>query len=162
SDFQVSQVMLPDLIRKRERGEALLIDPFKEHLDRPLAEHVADYLAVVRSTTRCETHHKEAARILNLFMKSSKCARLRDVTPDHVTSHLSDLTSGPTTRNMHRRMLVMFINHMEERGRIERNPIARKSVKPAKKGKRRERRAMNAEEIQKLLQAVRDYPLAMA
>jgi hypothetical protein len=147
TDYEVSQVILADLIRQRERGEARMIDPYKEHLDRPLLEHVNDYLAVVRSTTRSESHHKETGRILNLFVKNAGCARLRDVTADRVTSYLSQLTSGPTTRNMHRRILVMFMNHMEERGRIERNPLTRKSVKPAKKGEERHRRALKADDV---------------
>jgi hypothetical protein len=159
TDYQASQVLMAELIRRRERGEAGLINPFKEHLDRALSEHVQDYVDFVRSTTRCEHHHKEVARILSLFMKESRSSTLRDVTPDRVSTYLSRLTSGPTTRNLHRRYIVMFMNHMEDRQRIERNPITRKSVKPAKKGKRRLRRALTADEIMRLLDAVREYPL---
>lgn len=154
--------MLANLIRQKERGEAGLVNPHKEHLDKPLADHVADYLAVVRTTTRSEQHQKETARILNLFVRDSGAGRLRDVTADRVTSYLSRLKSGPTTRNMHRRIIVMLCNWLEGVGRIDRNPITQRSVKPAKKGKKRERRALTADEIATLLQAVRNYPVKSA
>lgn len=162
TDKQAAQTMLADMIRQRERGEAGMVNPYREHLERALSEHVADYLAVVRSTTRSEQHQKETARILNLFVRDSGATRLKDVTADRVATYLSRLTSGPTTRNMHRRILVMFMNHMEERGRIDRNPLTLRSVRPAKKGKRRERRAMTADEIARLLQAVQEYPVRSA
>jgi integrase len=38
-----AEIMLADLIRKAERGEAGMNDPFEKHNKRPLAEHVADY-----------------------------------------------------------------------------------------------------------------------
>jgi integrase len=162
TDKQAAQVMLTDLIRQKERGEARLINPFKEHLERPLVGHVKDYLAEVRSTTSSEDHQNEVARILGVFMRDSGAVILKDVTADRVSTYLSKLKSGPTTRNMHRRILGTFLNWLEGVKRIERNPITRLSVRVAKKGKERQRRALNAEEIQALLQAALDYPLRSA
>ncbi len=162
TDKAASQALMADLLRQKERGRAGLICPFKEHLDKPVADHVADYLAVVRSTTRSEQHQTEVARILGLFAKDSGAVTLRDVTADRVSGYLSRLTSGPTTRNMHRRILVMFLNYLEGVGRIDRNPVTKRSVRPAKKGKRRERRALTGDEILRLLEAVRDYPVKSA
>jgi integrase len=127
-----------------------------------LADHVADYMAVVRSTTRSDQHHKETARILGVFIRDSKADVLRDLTADRVSRYLAGMSAGATTRNMHRRILVMFCNYLEGVGRIERNPITKKSVKAAKKGKKWKRRALTADEIQSLLVAVRDYPVKTA
>jgi integrase len=162
TDKQAAQAMLTDLIRQKERGEARLISPFKEHLERPLAGHVKDYLAVVQSTTTSEEHQTEVSRILGVFMRDSGARILRDVTPDRVSTYLSKLSSGPTTRNMHRRILVAFLNWLEGVKRIERNPITPLSVRLAKKGKRRKRRALSADEIYALLQVVKDYPVSSA
>jgi integrase len=162
TDKDAAQTMLADLLRNRERGQAGLVDPHKEHLDRPLADHVTDYMAVVRATTGSDQHQKETARILGVFIRGSRASVLRDLTADRVSRYLAGMTAGPTTRNMHRRILVMFCNWLEGVGRIERNPITKKTVKTAKKGKKRERRALNADEIQRLLVAVREYPLKAA
>ncbi|OAI45932.1 hypothetical protein AYO44_12300 [Planctomycetaceae bacterium SCGC AG-212-F19] len=162
TDKTAAQTLLADLLRKKERGEARLLDPFKEHLDRPLSEHIGNYLAVVRTTTRSEQYHQESARVLSLFVRKSSMKLLREVTADRVAAYLSKLTSGPATRNHHRTAIVQFMNWLESVRRIDRSPINKKSVRPAKKGKRRERRALPAEDIAKLLQAVRDYPVQSA
>lgn len=83
------------------------------------------------------------------------------MTAGRVSTYLSKLTSGPTTRNMHRRILGTFLNWLEVVERIERNPITKRSVKLAKKGKERQRRSLSADEIHALLQAALDYPLPL-
>jgi hypothetical protein len=45
SDKAASQAELGKLVRKLERGEAGLTDPFEESLNRDIAQHVRDYLA---------------------------------------------------------------------------------------------------------------------
>jgi hypothetical protein len=52
TDKQASQAMLTDIIRHRERGEAGLVNPYKPHLDRAVAEHMEEYLAALRQEGR--------------------------------------------------------------------------------------------------------------
>lgn len=158
TDKAVSQVMLADLLKSRERGESGLADPRKEHLDAPLADHVADYLAAL---TASEAHYKEVARVLRLFIRDGKCARLRDVSPDRVSAYLGGIMAT-ASRNRHRRLILTMLNWCESVGRIERNPLTRYNVKATKKTSKRLRRALAVEEVQTLLLAVRDYPLKSA
>jgi hypothetical protein len=48
TDKATSEAMLTDWNKARERGDAGLTDPYKAHLNRPLSEHVTDYLEDVR------------------------------------------------------------------------------------------------------------------
>ena len=161
-DKAVSQVMLGDLIRKRERGDAEMVNPYKVHLDRAVTEHIDEYLADVGSRTRSTDYHKELRRILTAFVTKSRAKILRDVTVDRVATYLAKMKVGPTTRNAHRCAIVIFMNWLEGKERIERNPITKRNVELAKKGQKRQRRALTAEEIQRLLIAVREYPVRMA
>lgn len=161
-DKDVAQVMLGELIKQRARGEAGMVNPYKEHLDAALADHVADYVAEVTATTRSEQYHRELSRVLNLFVRDGKCPRLRDVNPDRVSRYLNRMTAGPTTRNHHRRGIVMLMNWLEDKGRIDRTPLTKRNVKTAKKGEKRERRALTGDEIARLLDAVKDYPVKSA
>src|SRR5439155_14020469 len=44
-DKTAAQAMLGELIRRAEREEAGLLDPFEDHRKRPLAEHLAEFEA---------------------------------------------------------------------------------------------------------------------
>lgn len=164
TDKESSQAMMADLLRAKARGEAGLVDPYKEHLDRAVTDHIEDYLAVVTSNSRSVEYHREMRRILTHFVDNSGVRVLREVTADKVSSYLAKMKTGPTTKNYHRRLIVQFMGHMEAIRRIPFNPITAKSVKTAdtKKGKKRKRWAMNADQIQRLLVAVREYPVKAA
>jgi len=113
TDKDVSRAMLTDLLRARARGEAGLTDPYKDNLDRPVTEHVNDYLAVLESTTRSVDYHREARRILTTFVDTAKVKTLRDITADTVSTYLARMKTGPTTKNYHRRLIVMLMNWCE-------------------------------------------------
>lgn len=162
TDKEASQVMMADHLRQRERGQAGMVDPYKVHLDRSIVEHVADYLAVVKATTRSVQYQKDVARILGLFIDGSGAKTLREVTPDRVSRYLASLKTGATARNYVRRVVVMLLNWCESVGRLDRNPVTKHTVKTARKDRRRLRRALPAEDILRLLDAVRAYPLKSA
>src|SRR5438093_12581325 len=48
-DKTAAQAMLGELIRRAEREEAGLLDPFEDHRKRPLAEHLAEFEADLRA-----------------------------------------------------------------------------------------------------------------
>ena len=161
-DKQAAQTRLGQIIRERERGESGLINPHKRHLEKPLSVHIEDYLENVQATTHSLQHQKEVKRILNLFAQSPKVKLLRDVKPDSVLSYLNSLKCKGNTRNMHRRIIVMFMNWLVDVDRIESNPITKRSVRPFKEEGRRSRRALRPDEIQRLLKAIEEYPLLTA
>lgn len=159
ADKSVAQVMLADILKAKERGQVGLTDPFKQHLDTALAVHVDDYVETVKSATRSEAYHRDVKRILDLFAKNAGATILRDVTADVVSRYLTRMKCGSTSKNYYRRVFVGFFNWLEGMKRISRNPITKFTVRTVKKDAKRERRALNALEIAKLFQTVKDYPL---
>jgi hypothetical protein len=68
SDKSVAKVMLADLVRGAEKGEAGMVDPYEEHNKRPLLEHLADFETELRARGNGPTHvHDVIARLRALF-----------------------------------------------------------------------------------------------
>jgi integrase len=165
TDKAASQAKLADLLRSRERGEAGLVDPFRRHLDRPVADHVGEYHAHVLAHSRDKTHQKEVRRILTTVFARAGVRTLRDLTPDRLNTYLTGMTQAARTKNMHRRIVVMFGNWLEANGRVPANPVGGKRVRTFKvraRDQKRRRRALTADELRRLLAAARDEPLRAA
>ena len=79
-----SEQLLADKLKKADRGEAGLVDPFEKHNNRPLAEHLADY--------RRELEAKEnAPKYVNLV-----ASRLQALFDGCGFAHIPDLSASKT------------------------------------------------------------------
>jgi len=89
-DKVAAKTMLAELERKADRARAGDIDPFDEHLKRPLPEHVADFRLHLEAKNNTPEHVElTIARITTVF---SGCgfAELSHLEADRVASFLSD------------------------------------------------------------------------
>jgi integrase len=162
TDKQASQAKLADLLKAKERGEAGLSDPYQSHYDRPIMEHLREYHAHVCARSKDDTHKREVLRILTAVLDATKIQSIREITMDKVSTYLTGMNQAAGTKNMHRRLAVMFTNWLETNGRLPSNPIGGKKLKTFKiraKDRKRKRRSISAEEIQRLLTAAREQPL---
>jgi integrase len=178
-DKSVAQVMLGDLIRDIEKGQAGLTDLFKEHRKRPLSEHVADYLKAVAGAVKdgevSDKHSYERRRLLKTALAGMKgevreneegrdkvLARmtLADISSVVLTKFLQNLGTSARTRDTYRGAVVTFCNWLvsvEGGKRVEYNPLLEV---PVQKGMQvRKRRALTAAEVQKVLDVARTRPL---
>ena len=162
TDKAASQVKLGAFLKARERGQSGLSDPYQEHYDRPVLGHVADYHAHVVAHSKDETHKSEVNRILTAVVAGTKARSIRDITPGKLTTYLNGMSQAARTKNMHRRITVMFFNWLEVNGRVPMNPIGGKKVKtfkPQAKDQKRKRRGLKVDELRRLLMAAREQPL---
>ena len=162
TDKKASQAKLVDFLKAKERGEAGLTDPFKEHYDRPVLDHVQEYHQYVAAHSRSDKHPAEVLRILKAVVAGTKVISIRDITPGRVSVYLTGMTQASGTKNMHRRILVSFMNWLETAGRIPTNPIGGKKVRtfePKPGEAKRRRRAMTGDELSRLFAAAREQPL---
>lgn len=159
TDKEASQAMLADLLRNKARGKAGLVDPFQPHLQRLIGEHVTEYLASVKATCRSQKHYDETERILNVVIKACGVQVLADLTADKMARYLAAKSGSARTKNMHRTIVHAFCNWLanQDPPRLDRNPIEK--VARYKGEKKRKRRALRAEELQRLLHVVRERPL---
>jgi integrase len=157
TDKESSQVMLADLLRQRERGRAGLTSPYAQELERPLSEHVADYLAHLKAQSVTDKHFSERSRCLLAVIDGCSARALSDLTVEKLDRYLAALESSARTRDTYRAAVLGLLNWLEDKGRIERNWLD-KITKP--KGEAvRVRRALSPEQLQAILNVTRERPL---
>lgn len=148
--------------KERERGNTGLADPYKPHLDRPIREHLTEYIAVVRVRTSTAEYPKAVEREIGRVFDGCKMVVLRDLTAERVGQYLHVWAVAPVTRNKTRTYLFSFCDWLVDGERLPRNPIDRVPTATQKQDDAREprrRRAMRVKELRSLLAAVERFPL---
>jgi integrase len=163
-DKKSSEAKLNDLNRDLERGESNLADPFKTHKKRPLLSHLEEYLPVMRRKGKSSQDHDRKEQILRGFVAGLRS--LSELTTDNIDKymvHLSwdDATNdpAPNTVRKHLSALSGFIDWLVKKKRM--NPMANPliAVDRPEGGVQKDRRALTADEVQRLLDAARTRPL---
>lgn len=138
-----------------ERGQAEMIDPRKEHLERKALEHLEEFLPIMRTKGRSEKDKDRKEAILRAFAGTLKT--LKDLTHEGVDRYLVGVQGSSGNRKKHLSAISVWVAWLMKKDRIANNPLARVEVPSGKKTK--ERRALAVAQIQKLLDASRARPL---
>lgn len=160
TDKSAAQAMMTDLLRTGERTRARLVDPFQPHLDRPAAEHVEEYLESVTATGKVKPgkYLTEKRRILTTVLTKAGVRRLSDLTGAAVDAYMDALTCSAATKRVHHTAVNAFADWLVTKKRLPANPLV--SVARPQGGKVvRKRRALNPDELQRLITAARERPL---
>jgi integrase len=92
SDLSVSR---RELNRLQSEADAAVQDPESErrrlHAGRPLSEHVADYFAFLRRTTKSVAHHRIAESTLNRLVALAGWQRLADISLESAETAVAGL-----------------------------------------------------------------------
>ena len=174
TDKAASEAMLTEWRKAQERGDAGILDPYKVHLDRPLAEHVDDYLEDVRhGGTSTQYHGAVAARLARTF-DGIGAKTLRDVTADKLKAFFRTMTdarvkegSDPvpvsvTTKNDHRAAVYTFFQWLRKGQRHPENVVERVPRAEPPKGEpiaARKRRALKTADLLTLIRTAGVYPV---
>lgn len=158
TDKKAAQAYLAEWIKAREHGRVGLIDPYREHLDRPIREHLDDYLATLREGD----HKNEVRRVLNNIFTWAKMNVLRDFNADKVSNYLIQHPAGVGTRTKIRVYVSGFSEFLYP-DRIPRNEIDHVPMPVQRPDEKlpRIRRPYTVEELRRLLRAACEYPLAV-
>ena len=168
-DEQAARAILADLERRAVRVKAKIVtaaeDAVTDHLETPLAAHVAAYQA-----------HRTAKGLNAVRIKNTE-ARLKRLAADCGFQRIGDLNAAALerwltdraaermsagNRNEYRQELIGFANWCVRTGRLLGNPFAGVAKADAKADQRRKRRAMTEAELVKLLDVARRRPLLEA
>lgn len=90
-DKAVALTMLADLIRKAERDQTGLSDPFEDHRKRPLAEHLADFEADLRARGVTVKQIKLKLTRIRRILESCGFSVIADLSASRVQAFLADL-----------------------------------------------------------------------
>jgi integrase len=156
TDKAASLSKLAKMNTSLERGQAEMVDPRKEHLERSALEHLEEFLPVMRSKGKSEKDKNRKEAILRAFV--GRLRSLSDLNTKAVDGYLAGIGGSTGNRKKHLSAISIWVAWLLKKDRIEANPLVRIDV-PTGGTKTKRRRALAVPEIQKLLDAARRRPL---
>ena len=163
------------LEKARERGEQGLVDQYREHRERPTAEHVAEYVADLKAAGRDEKYIDNADKRLAILIDACGWKTLGDVDPnsfirwretaakEHVAPGRLGKGAAATTLNQYLDPARAITNWCAQPGRLPGIPVGKRKVAEVLAGlakvsgeKRRKRRALADEQVTALLAVAGD------
>ncbi len=155
-DKTASRQRLAELERKAEQSDSGLLDPFEKSRKEPLADHVAAFRQHLESKGNSGQH--VALTVARCEAAFSGCGfkLLGQLDADKVANWLKqrrDEGLGVATSNHHLVAVKGFGNWLVKARRLERNPFAHLSKLNGKVDVRVERRALESEELARLIEA---------
>ncbi len=161
SDKQASRRELDQMIEESERKATGIIDRYAEHRIRPIENHVADYFAHCEHKEQAKRHRQVKERDINHLIKGIGAKRLTDIEPNAVERYLKGLRDeGLSARKINavRAHVIAFLAWCVRTGRCPENPLAIVPKLDERKDRRRVRRALLEDELERLLNATANRP----
>jgi integrase len=131
------------------------MDRYSAENAKPIAKHVADYLAHLEHARRSPSTRRDARVHLEWLVKETGAARLHDLSLDNVERALSLLQAqGRAARTVNHRggSAAAFLNWAVKTGRIDANPLRFLPKQDEARDRRRTRRALSDDEIARLME----------
>ena len=154
SNREVAIAKLKRIVHDRELESVGLIAPKSQRdaAERPLTEHLAEFLADLKARGRCRSHIAHTRQRLPRMFNECGWHRLRDVTADGFSNwRVKQDRLSAKTCNEYLGHAKAFFNWMERQGRITHNPL-RAVGKAETRGKETfKRRALSREELLRLI-----------
>lgn len=154
-----------DMARKREAEEKSIregaVDPGdrkrREAVLKPVADHVEDYRLDLLAKGDTGKHANHTASTLLRLLADASVESVAEIPPDQIQAALGRMkVKGRSARTVNhaRGAIRAFATWLENSGRIKTAPrLKTLSIQPEKSDRRRERRALDADEIKRLLES---------
>jgi integrase len=163
TDRQAADRILTKLVAETALRRDLVIDPrddrFATEGRRPLAEHVAAYIAHCRHAGQDGYHVQLKDKQLKSMIVGGKVTRLADLTADALELHLTALKTRKLSArsvNFARQIAVAFYSWCVKTGRAESNPLKVVPKQDEARDRRRVRRPLTDDEMTRLLTVARE------
>jgi integrase len=171
-DEQAARHVLAELVKRQEFIKAGILSSQQcrtaDYAKLSLKEHIESYLEHLQAKTIRGKRVSIAHRInvkgqLEKLINDCKFKRLIDITRDVMEKWMNNSEAagmGARTRNTYRAAIVGFCNWCVETDRMTTNPLSRLCAADEHADRRRTRRALTEEELNKLFTAALLRPLA--
>jgi len=164
TDKAAAQAKLNEIVRRVERKEAGLHDPYEEHEARPLAEHLEDYRTFLRSKGSTEKHVGQTIRRIEALCDGCGFRRLSDIVAPKVAAWLAERRRAgrrfsAQTSNFYQDLAKAFCAWLQAHDRIPKNPLVTLRRLNVATDRRHDRRALTEEEFGRLLRAASEGPV---
>jgi len=151
----VAVARLDRIKREAEEEQEGLIKP-KQQRDsgrRPIAEHLGDYVAYLRSLSRTRKHLAYTKNRILRLCEACGWRLLRDISSDGFNGWAAAQTAlGPKTRNEYLGHVSAFLTWLEKNGRIVHNCLKTVTKAETRGQERVLRRALTEAEVTRLVQ----------
>jgi site-specific recombinase XerC len=136
--------------------------------DNPLGEHIEAYLEylqykTIRGKRVSSAHCDNVRRQLTTLLNDCAFRRLQDITRDAMQKWMNaaeQAGKAARTRNTYRAAMIAFCNWCVQTDRLTANPLARLSSADEHADRRKTRRALTVQELERLFTTTRLRPLA--
>ncbi len=140
-------------VDRRRNGE---IDPYEEHRRRPITDHLRDFEQFLRSKGGSEKHVSQVVKRATDVMTDCGFVLLADLRPGAVQNNLHERRqSGRSaqTCNFYLKAATQFVRWLVQDRRLLDNPLRGLTLLNVRIDRRHDRRALSAEEYERLLNA---------
>ena len=159
SNKEAARHLLHELEVKAARGRAGLADPFEEHHQRLLSEHLVDFVETLRDAGRSEDYLQPVESRVRKIIDGCKFRLVFDISASRVQAFLAGLKRdgmGQRTVNHYLAAIKQFTQWLVEDRRTDDNRLAHLKGGNAKLDIRRERRELTDDEIGQLLETAQN------
>ncbi len=163
-DKRVAEMRALQMIEREERKAVGLANPFEENAERPLKEHIDEFCAFLKSRGVSKEHHRDRVHSLRTYLEMTKARTLPQIDLVEAQHWLAELAERLSARTVNKRLasLRQFGNWLVRTRRWSHNPFEGLSPRNEETDRRRVRRALTDEEVERLLDAARRRPLERA
>ena len=162
SDREATRQRAAQLEREAELGRAGVVDPFKEHRKRPLAEHLADYRQSLRDKGNTGKYAEEVFGKVTRIADGCKFVYLGDVSASRVEAFLADLRRidglSIQTSNHHLKAIKQFFRWLVKNRRTGDDPLTHLATLNVATDRRHDRRALTDQEFTLLIESALSGP----
>ena len=159
TDKAATLQMAAKLEREAELKKAGVNDPYKAHRKRPLLEHLEAYERFLRAKGTSEQHLYQVISRTKKVIRDCRLAFFADVSPSKIQEFLANFRlkgRSPQTVNFYLQAMRQFLTWMVRDRRAPDNPLRVLSPLNVRKDRRHDRRALEADELARLVQAANE------
>lgn len=149
-DRRATEALALKLETNAERGDVGLLDPYQEHRQTPLTEHVAAFKEYLQRLGRPSKYVE--LKIKRIKALTARASRLGDVTEDRMLVALRKLKCGAQTRNHYLQAIKQFCFWAVRKKRLRDDPLSDLRAENTRTDPNRKlRRALTSAEITRVL-----------
>ena len=155
-DKTATTQLAAELEKTAELARAGVVDRFAAHRRAPLAEHLSDFKTNLLDKGNTAKHANLVHKRAEAVVKACGCVRIGDVSASRVQSYLAQRRrSGLSiqTSNFYLQAAKQFFGWLVADRRTDDNPLAHLKGQNVKLDRRHDRRALELEELQRLIEA---------
>ncbi len=162
-DKRAAELIASDRLRKEELRQAGIRDPFEEHHEKGLDDHLADFEKTLKARGVVPRYLADRMGCLRAFVAEARVKRLKDLDLPRASAWLTtykDRGLGARSVNRRYQAIKQFGLWLLKTRRVQFDPFDGLKSLNEEADRRHVRRALTPEEAERLLEAARTRPLS--